>query len=109
MGITENGNMEIILGVGIAFFFVIIVQLLRIAGRLKRIEQTLKPSVSRMVPPEIHSTPQIESAPASETSNASSFEEFLNEDPSRRELSKAEQFSAFRKWRDEKGLNWSKS
>jgi hypothetical protein len=36
------------------------------------------------------------------------FEEFLNEDPERRLLPKKEQFKAYRAWRTEKGLNWSK-
>ena len=36
------------------------------------------------------------------------FEEFLKEDPTRLMLSKSEQAAAFRKWRSEKGLNWSK-
>lgn len=34
------------------------------------------------------------------------FEEFLNEDPTRRSLSKKEQFAAYRDWRSQKGLNW---
>lgn len=34
------------------------------------------------------------------------FEEFLNEDPARRSLSKKEQFAAYRDWRSLKGLNW---
>lgn len=34
------------------------------------------------------------------------FEEFLNEDPARRSLSKKEQFAAYRDWRSQKGLNW---
>ena len=36
------------------------------------------------------------------------FEEFLSEDPHRRSLTKKEQFKAYRIWRTEKGLNWSK-
>lgn len=36
------------------------------------------------------------------------FEEFLNEDAERRKLTKKEQFKAYRAWRTEKGLNWSK-
>lgn len=36
------------------------------------------------------------------------FEEFLNEDPERRKLPKKLQFKAYRAWRTEKGLNWSK-
>lgn len=34
------------------------------------------------------------------------FNEYLDEDPGRRELPKKEQFAGFRKWRSEKGLNW---
>jgi hypothetical protein len=36
------------------------------------------------------------------------FEEFLNEDRERRKLTKKEKFKAYREWRTEKGLNWSK-
>jgi hypothetical protein len=34
------------------------------------------------------------------------FDEFLNEDPARRAMSKKEQFAAYRDWRSAKGLNW---
>jgi hypothetical protein len=34
------------------------------------------------------------------------FEVFLAEDPARAELPKKEQFAAFRRWREDKGLNW---
>jgi len=44
-----------------------------------------------------------------ETSPGGAFEAFLNEDPSRRELTKSEQFAAFRQWRHAKGMNWSNS
>ena len=37
------------------------------------------------------------------------FEVFLDEDPARRELPKGEQFAAYRRWRHERGMNWSKS
>lgn len=36
------------------------------------------------------------------------FEDFLDEDSTRRRLPKREQFEAYRRWRQEKGLNWSK-
>lgn len=47
--------------------------------------------------------------PAVETSAGGAFEAFLEENPARRELAKNEQFKAYRKWRQEKGLNWSNS
>lgn len=34
------------------------------------------------------------------------FQSFLEEDPSRKELPKKEQFEEFRKWRSATGLNW---
>lgn len=43
-----------------------------------------------------------------EVSSGTHFEEFLNEDPERRKLTKKEQFKAYRAWRTEKGLNWPK-
>ncbi len=36
------------------------------------------------------------------------FETFLAEDPARKKLTKGEQFSAYRRWRQDKGLNWVK-
>ena len=43
-----------------------------------------------------------------EAPSGTHFEEFLNEDPERRKLTKNEQFKAYRAWRSEKGLNWAK-
>ncbi|MFT3992008.1 MAG: hypothetical protein QM680_11415 [Luteolibacter sp.] len=36
------------------------------------------------------------------------FEEFLKEDPQRLLLSKSEQSAAYRRWRRENGMTWSK-
>lgn len=44
---------------------------------------------------------------SAETSAGGAFETFLAEDPARRAMTKAEQFAAYRKWRQENGLNWS--
>ncbi len=45
--------------------------------------------------------------PVQEVGSGSAFDEFLNEDPKRQTLTKSEQFAEFRKWRKEKGMNWS--
>ncbi len=37
----------------------------------------------------------------------SAFDQFLAEDPERLNLSKTEQFAAYREWRKVKGMNWS--
>jgi hypothetical protein len=35
------------------------------------------------------------------------YQEFLDEEPARKDLAKKEQFAAFRKWRKDRGLNWN--
>ncbi len=71
----------------------------RISWRLARIETLVT---------QIKSRPETaEQAPsAGETSQGGAFEAFLSEDPSRRNLAKSEQFSTYRKWRQENGMNW---
>ncbi len=46
---------------------------------------------------------------AAETSAGGAFESFLSEDSARRNLPKGEQLAEYRRWRQEKGLNWSNS
>ena len=74
----------------------------RISRRLTRIERLLADGMSSA-----HSDAPAPSA--AETATGGAFEAFLNEDPARRLLTKSEQFAAYRKWRQEKGLNWSGS
>lgn len=74
----------------------------RILSRLKRLERQLEESSKGSEP--VAATPS-----QAETSPGGAFEAFLAEDPGRRNLSKAEQFSAYRQWRQEKGMNWSNS
>ena len=45
---------------------------------------------------------------ARKSSQDGGFEAFLKADPARRQLAKSEQFRAYRRWRQEQGLNWSK-
>lgn len=73
-----------------------------ISRRLRRIEHWLVEMDARREPP-------AQPAPAAESSGGGAFEEFLNEDPARKGLSKSEQFAEYRRWRQEKGLNWSNS
>lgn len=69
---------------------------------LLRIEWRLAEGLSRQEPAD--STPSL-----AETSAGGAFESFLNEDPARRTLPKREQFAAYRRWRQEQGMNWSNS
>jgi hypothetical protein len=82
--------------------------LLLIVGQMARIHSRLKRLEGRM--PKLPSTRERSSAEAAvgDTGSGGIFESFLQEDPSRRALTKSEQFAAFRKWRKDKGLNWSK-
>ena len=71
--------------------------------RLGRIEKLLAALATRG-----ESSPSSQ-PPAIETQPGGAFEAFLAEDPERRKLPKGEQFAAYRRWRQEKGLNWSNS
>ena len=74
----------------------------RISSRLSRLENLARQQSGRHEPVEPELT-------AAENSPGGAFEAFLNEDPERRNLPKSEQFGAFRRWRQEKGMNWSNS
>jgi hypothetical protein len=77
-------------------------QAIGISRRLRRIEQWL-------VEVENRRESAVSDAGAAEKPVGGAFEEFLKEDPKRMMLSKGEQASEYRKWRQEKGLNWSNS
>lgn len=92
----------ILLAVCAALLVLVLLLVVRISWRLLRIENLVARSPSR--------ADSSEPAPSkAETSPGGAFEAFLAEDPSRRELPKGEQFSAYRQWRHDKGLNWSNS
>jgi len=76
----------------------------RVSMRLGRIERLLTGNNKAQA----DRTEGEEAPPATaETSPGGAFEAFLGEDPSRRELTKNEQFAAYRQWRHENGMNWS--
>jgi hypothetical protein len=81
---------------------VIVMLFFRISWRLARIESIVVLQRSR--PETKNQAPSRE-----ETSQGGAFEAFLSEDPSRRKLKKSERFSAYRKWRQENGMNWPES
>ena len=92
----------VLLGANLFFLLLVWIGQLRTGGRLKRIENQLASSsggTSRSDQGEV-------SKNADEREQYLIFQEFLDEDPSRKGLAKKEQFAAFRKWRSEKGLNW---
>ena len=99
---SEVSTMVILLASCAGLLALMVVLVFRISRRLARIEVLVGQSQNRQE--------TGESAPsAAERSPGGAFETFLSEDPARRELPKGEQFSAYRQWRQEKGMNWSNS
>lgn len=89
---------------GSILFFVVLVWFgqIRLQARMARIERQLGGAKAKQV----DETPQMRRK-AENGEQKQMFQEFLAEDPSRKMMPKREQFTAFRKWRSEKGLNWT--
>lgn len=85
-----------------AFLLIIIALLCRLGGKLDALSAKLSRTSRTAKLEDAEAAPNVVEAAA-----GTHFEEFLNEDPERRNLAKKEQFKAYRKWRTEKGLNWS--
>jgi hypothetical protein len=97
---TTPDTLVILLASVLALLLVLTLLAWRIARSLRRIERAMADGGLR------HEN--SEGAPsASESAPGGAFESFLCEAPARRALPKAEQFAAYRRWRQEKGLNWS--
>ncbi len=99
---SDSQVILILLYSAVGLLLVLLVLAFGILRRLSRIQL-------RMLEfPKRHDREDPVPSPA-ETSSGGAFEMFLGEDPSRRNLPKGEQFAEYRKWRQEKGLNWSNS
>lgn len=85
-----------------AALILILFLLLRINSRLSSISRKIFKESRSSKLAKVEDTP-----PEIEVSSGTRFEEFLNENPNSRALSKKEQFKAYRIWRSEKGLNWN--
>lgn len=92
----------VLLGICLGLGLLSVALILQISSRLAALER-------RMGSPATVTGATEEAPTVAETSAGGAFELFLSEDPSRRELSKGEQFTAYRKWRHEKGMNWAAS
>lgn len=92
----------ILLATCAGLLILVLLLVLRISSRLSRMERAGGHSPS-------HTEPVVTVPTQAETSPGGAFEAFLAEDSSRRELPKGEQFSAYRQWRHDKGMNWSNS
>jgi len=99
MSETEVLILTILLAVCAALLLVLVLVMIHSARSLRRIERSL---TSRDAARESAASAAGAAAPRGE------FEAFLAEDPARQLLTKAEQFSSYRRWRQDNGLNWSK-
>ena len=99
---VESSTLILLLSLCAGLLIILLLLVLRISWRLARIEK-----FSGSSPTRVETSDQAPSK--AETSPGGAFEAFLAEDPARRDLPKGEQFSAYRHWRQEKGMNWSNS
>ncbi len=101
MSVIESISITM-LSVNIVMLGLVLFLMRRVLQRLKRIEKQ-----------ENHQEVKLQGATGSvadvETSPGGAFEMFLDEDPRRLKMPKSEQFKTYRKWRQEKGMNWSNS
>ena len=100
VGLQGSAMPEIVM---IAFASIIVLLLLLILVALIRIGSRLGGFERPMTAPD--SVP-AEKESSSEVSYDGAFGKFMDERPELLGLKKSEQFSAFRKWRKEQGLNW---
>jgi hypothetical protein len=92
----------ILLSAAVGLLVLLLGLVIGISRRLRRIEVHLIESENRQ-------SPSGFAPSAAETSSGGAFEAFLAEDPARRKLPKGEQFAAYRRWRQENGMNWTNS
>ena len=103
MGMQESvaPMVVILLYSAVGLLVLLVAMIVGISRRLLRIERRLADGV-------IRGEETGAAAPSlAESSTGGAFETFLNEDPARRQLPKSEQFAAYRRWRQQNGLNWS--
>lgn len=99
-------SLWIVLGLVLFLQILLLIGQVRQGRRLRRIERSQgmgHESIERL--PEI-SRESLDERKSEVKENKQLFQEFLEEDPSRKELPKREQFAEFRKWRSATGLNW---
>lgn len=99
---SDLSTVVILLALCAALLLMLLLVTFRIFSLVSKLEGPARQQTGRQESPD--SGPS-----AAENSPGGAFELFLNEDPARRDLPKGEQFSAFRRWRQEKGMNWSNS
>jgi hypothetical protein len=93
-------TLMILLAAALCLLGWLLVLVLGVSRRLARLERRLAGDADRQESADAAAAPV-------EYPAGGAFEAFLDEDPARRELPKGEQFAAYRRWRHERGMNWS--
>ena len=90
-------------GALILIFFILLSIQSRLTTIAAKLSSKSSSSATRKVSSEESDEPEM-----AEPEPGSPFDNFLKEDPQRRSLTKKEQSKAYRRWRADRGLNWSK-
>jgi len=101
LGVFEFGELGVVVPLVCLCFLALLAVMTahRISVRLERIERLLE---RRGEGEELRVVDKVRKS----RSSVGDFERFLLDEPARRNLSKSEQFAAYRAWRKEKGLSW---
>ncbi|WAC19249.1 hypothetical protein OVA24_18650 [Luteolibacter sp. SL250] len=102
---TEISTVVILIAACAGILFLILIGVMVMGSRLARIERLLAVQSENSR----EQATQRRTGEVIETRSGTAFDKFLDEEPSRKLLSKKEQSAAYRKWRQEQGMNWSNS
>lgn len=92
-----------LVGTVLVFQILLLLQIARLSGKVGRLARQIS---SRGSLPAQLSDSELAGKKEAASDQKKWFEVFLEEEPERRELPKKEQFAAFRRWREERGMNW---
>ncbi|MCW1925525.1 hypothetical protein OKA05_23405 [Luteolibacter arcticus] len=97
--IDEPWFLPTVLGTVVFLQLVLLIAVLRLSARVSRLFRLIASPVPA-------ATQELADRKEATGEQKKWFAEFLEEDPSRRDLPKKEQFANFRQWREDRGLNW---
>lgn len=101
---TDLSTVVILLSACLGVLFLILMVTVGYSSRLGRIERLLAQKTDPA-----GTEAAVETREAVDRRPGGPFDTFLAEDSARKLLSKKEQSAAYRKWRQERGMNWSNS
>lgn len=96
----------VLISVVILLQVILLIGQMRQSRRLKRLERMRNASIPTQETAPNGGAESLDERKSEVKEKKELFQEFLEEDPARKELPKKEQFAEFRKWRSATGLNW---